>query len=156
METNGLTAQEILASSDAAGDLEGKVSTVIVDGISCPPTADETRLVDLEPFQASDGGGLRIGNFGHVDNLRTGVSTSVPFGGDGSASSDTANGGSRSGTVNIANLLYISLLFSAKGFTKKRQCGRLTMLLEFTSTTGLLLGGRRTQAVLPLRAVSRI
>lgn len=114
METNGLTTQEILASSDTAGDLEGKVSTVGVDGISCPSTANETSLVDLEPFQASDGGGLRIGNFGHVYNLRAGVSTSVPPSGDGRASSNTADGGSRSGAVNIADLLYVSLLFSVK------------------------------------------
>lgn len=106
VETNGLTTQKVLASGDAAGDLEGKVSTVVIDGIGCPPTADKASLVDFEPFQASDGSGLRIGDFGHIYNLRARVSTSIPLGGGGSASSNTAERGSRSGTVDIANLLY--------------------------------------------------
>lgn len=84
------------------------------------------------------------------------MGTSVPLGGDGSASSDTADRGSRGGTVNITDLFFISFLFSAREFTIIIKKSGLTMLLEFTSTTGLLFGGRRTQAVLPLRAVSRI
>lgn len=106
MEANGLTTQEVLAGSDAAGDLEGKVSTVVIDGIGCPPATDETGLVDFEPFQSSDSSGLRIGDLGHIYNLRAWVSASVPLGGGGSASSNTAERGSRGGTVNIANLLY--------------------------------------------------
>lgn len=108
METNGLTTQEVLASSNAGGDLEGKVSTAVIDSIGCPPVADETSLVNFEPFQASDCGSLRIGDFGHVYNLRAGVSASVPLGDSGSASSDATDRGSRGGTVDITDLLYVS------------------------------------------------
>lgn len=45
------------------------------------------------------------------------MGTSVPLGGDGSASSDTADGGSRGGTVNITDLFFVSFLFSAREFT---------------------------------------
>lgn len=153
VETDGLTTQEVLTSSDAAGNLEGKVSAVRIDVIGCPHGTAETGLVDLEPFQASDGGGLCIGDLGHVHNFRTRVGTSVPLGGDSSASSDTAHGGSRGGTINITDLLlYISLLFQMGSLINTR----LTISLEFTSTTGLLVGGRRTQAVLELKAVRRM
>lgn len=95
MKTNGLTTEKILSRGDATRDLEGKVSAIGIDGVGCPSAADETSLVDLEPLQTSDSGGLGIGNLSHVDNLRPRVSTSIPLGGDGGASSGVADIGSR-------------------------------------------------------------
>lgn len=44
------------------------------------------------------------------------MGTSVPLGGDGGASSDTADGGSRGSTVNITDLFFVSFLFSVREF----------------------------------------
>lgn len=108
MKTNGLTTEKVVARCETAGDLERKFTAVCVDSIRCPlAVAEKTILVDLEPFQTSDGGGLRVSDLSQVDKLRARVSASVPLDGGCGAGSNIEDAGSWGGTIDVTDLYYL-------------------------------------------------
>ena len=56
--TNNLMSQEILSSGDTRRDLESNLTFILNQTVDPPALIGgvETVLVDLEPFQSSDGG----------------------------------------------------------------------------------------------------